>query len=291
MISGTPTAATGGPVAVTITVTDSTIPTHLTASTTGLTITINPPTLAITNTALPNGTVGVAYTASETASGGTQPYTYSATGLPAGLSINSGTGVISGTPTTATAGPVAVTITATDSTNPTHLTASTTGLTITINPPGLTITNTALPNGTVGVAYTASETASGGTAALHIFGHRTACRAVDQRRHRRDQRNADDGHGRRVAVTITVTDSTNPTHQTASTTGLTITINPPTLTITNTALPNGTVGVAYTASETASGGTTPYTYSATGLPAGLSINASTGAISGTPTTATGGPSR
>ena len=35
----------------------------------------------------------------------------------------------------------------------------------------------------------------------------------------------------------------------------------------------------------ASGGTAPYTWSATGLPAGLAINASSGLISGTPTTA------
>jgi hypothetical protein len=38
---------------------------------------------------------------------------------------------------------------------------------------------------------------------------------------------------------------------------------------------------------TATGGTTPYTWSATGLPTGLSINASTGLISGT-TRITGG---
>jgi hypothetical protein len=50
--------------------------------------------------------------ASDSASG--QALTYSATGLPAGLSINSSTGLISGTPTTAATS--SVTVTATDST-------------------------------------------------------------------------------------------------------------------------------------------------------------------------------
>jgi len=45
--------------------------------------------------------------------------------------------------------------------------------------------------------------------------------------------------------------------------------------------------VAYSATLAAKGGTTPYTWSLTSgaLPAGLSLNASTGAITGTPTTA------
>jgi serine protease len=59
------------------------------------------------------GTVGVAVSLSMSASGGTPPYTWSATGLPAGLSISSSSGVISGTPTTATT--YSVTVTATDS--------------------------------------------------------------------------------------------------------------------------------------------------------------------------------
>ncbi|HEX3012352.1 MAG TPA: FG-GAP-like repeat-containing protein [Syntrophomonadaceae bacterium] len=46
-----------------------------------------------------------------------------------------------------------------------------------------------------------------------------------------------------------------------------------------------TLGVAYSCTLAASGGKTPYTWSAAGLPAGLSLNTSTGEITGTPTLA------
>lgn len=57
------------------------------------------------------------------------------------------------------------------------------------------------------------------------------------------------------------------------------------LTITTTTLSSGTVGTAYSASVSASGGTSPYSYEVTSgsLPNGLSMS-SAGAISGTPTT-------
>jgi hypothetical protein len=61
----------------------------------------------------------------------------------------------------------------------------------------------------------------------------------------------------------------------------------PPLTVSMTSLPKGQVGTAYSAMLTASGGTSPYTWSISNgtLPTGLSLGGSTGAISGTPTQA------
>jgi hypothetical protein len=68
-----------------------------------------PAALAVSTASLPGGTVGTAYSVTLAATGGTSPYTWSATGLPAGL-IQSG-GVISGTPTAAGTSSVIVTVT------------------------------------------------------------------------------------------------------------------------------------------------------------------------------------
>ncbi len=72
-------------------------------------------TVTVTSPGNQNGTVGTAASVQVQASdSGGQALSYSATGLPAGLSINSSTGLISGTPTTA--GTSTVTVTARDST-------------------------------------------------------------------------------------------------------------------------------------------------------------------------------
>ena len=61
----------------------------------------------------------------------------------------------------------------------------------------------------------------------------------------------------------------------------------PTLAVTCPGTTEGTVGTVFSSSMSASGGTAPYTYAigAGALPTGLSLNASTGAITGTPSTA------
>lgn len=109
VLSGTPTV--NGSFPIVFTLTDST-PTSVNKTLT-LTLAAAPGALAITSGAPPSPVIGVPYSFTVTATGGTAPYTFSATGLPAGLSIAAGTGVISGTPTAL--GGSSVTVTVTDS--------------------------------------------------------------------------------------------------------------------------------------------------------------------------------
>ncbi|GAA1374404.1 putative Ig domain-containing protein [Streptomyces beijiangensis] len=136
-----------------------------------------------------SSTVGQKVTLGNTAQGGTAPYTWSATGLPAGLSIDSGTGTVSGA--TSTAGAGQVTVTATDA---------------------------AGKSGSTTFTWTVGDS-GGGTLSM-----------------------------------------TNPGGQTVYT------------------------GRPFTLALKATGGTGARTFNATGLPAGLSVNRTTGVIAGTPTT-------
>jgi serine protease len=130
-------------------------------------------TVTVTNPGNQTGTVGTAVSlqihATDSASG--QTLTYSATGLPAGLSINSSTGLISGTPTTA--GTSSVTVTAKDTTNA----SGSASFTWTINPAGgntVTVTNPGNQTGTVGTAVSlqiqATDSASGQTLSYSATG-------------------------------------------------------------------------------------------------------------------------
>jgi hypothetical protein len=67
------------------------------------TVTVSAAALSVMTASLPGGTVGNVYSVPLAASGGTPPYSWAVTvgSLPAGLSLASSTGMISGTPTTA----------------------------------------------------------------------------------------------------------------------------------------------------------------------------------------------
>ncbi len=96
------------------------------------------PPLTITTTNLAPAIIGSAYNVTMSVSGGASPYTWSATGLPTGLNIDSSTGVISGTP--GIEGTFTINITVTDKT----LQSSSTSLSLTLNPTNVVVTDVSL---------------------------------------------------------------------------------------------------------------------------------------------------
>jgi hypothetical protein len=149
VLSGTPTAP--GAFTLTVTATDATGA----RGSASFTISISPAsTVTVTNPGAQSGTVGTAVTLqlSATDSAPGQTLTWSATGLPPGLSISgtstsgsTGAGLISGTPTTS--GNFTVTVTATDGTGASG--SATFGWTIAVTPI-FTLTNPGPQTGTVG---------------------------------------------------------------------------------------------------------------------------------------------
>ncbi len=232
------------------------------------------PVVTVLPSVVPLGEVGVVYPpVALAASAGTAPYTWSATTLPAGLAIDPTTGTISGTPTTA--GTTVAIITAVDATAQ----AASFDHSFTINA-AMSVAWTALPAAEVGVTYvpTASVaslgtapytwTATGLPAGIVI---NTTTGVVS----------GTPSAAGTSAVVVTVTDALGAVATQSSSVVVNAALQAPWPT-----LPRGQVGLAYTATTmTASSGATPYAWSQTGLPTGLVINATSGAVSGTPTAA------
>jgi hypothetical protein len=105
-----------------------------------------------------SGEKNVPYSSSVIATGGTAPYTYSMNPSVPGLTMNSSTGTITGTPTTA--GTFLFTVTATDATGATGKSG---GCAIQITA-GVTLGCAPAGTGSVGVAYSSSLVVSGGVA-------------------------------------------------------------------------------------------------------------------------------
>ncbi len=267
-ISGTPTTAAAS--TFTITATDSSAQTAQRS----FTVTIVA-AFAISTATLPNGTVGISFSTTVATVNGVGAVTFAVTTgtLPVGLTLAPTTGIISGTPTTAAAS--TFTITATDSTSPTAQRS----FTITVAP-ALVISTTSLPNGSPGSAYTttiATQNAVGAvTFAVSLGTLPTGLTLAPTT-------GIISGTPTTAAVstfTITATDSTSQTAQRSFTITVTSAFS-----ISTTSLPNGIVGAGYTATVEAQNAVGAVTFSVTNgsLPAGLTLAATTGVISGTPT--------
>jgi subtilisin family serine protease len=239
------------------------------------------PAPAVTTASLPGGTVNAAYSATLAASGGTPPYSWfiASGALPAGLTLASSTGTISGTPTVT--GTSNFTVEVSDA----QVQTATKALSVTISSVSSpTVTTTSLPTGTVDASYNAALAASGGVTPYSwsiTLGSLLAGLTLTS------STGAISGTPTTAGTSNFTVQVTDANSQTASK-ALSITINPAnTPTITTASLPSGTVNVSYSTTLAASGGVTPYSWSITvgSLPAGLTLTSSTGAISGTPTTA------
>ena len=279
VISGTPSAAAGE--TFTIEVADAAAPQNTANAMLSIAIT---DLLTITTSDLQNGVTGAAYSSTILASGGTPGYTWTITSgaLPGGLALDRNSGAITGTPTES--GTFGISVRAVDASNPQQIAATSLSLTII---PALTITTASLPNGTDGVPYASSAAISGGTAP---YTWSVSAGALPPGLSLNGSDGAISGTPNTTGVysfTISVSDASIPTNQSANQAYQVAINGAGTLNISTTSLAPVLIGTAYTAQLNATGGTAPYTWSVSGgsLPPGLSLDAMSGAISGTPSSA------
>jgi hypothetical protein len=238
------------------------------ATSTGCAITIST-SLVVSCGSVTAGEVGVSFNSGPmTVSGGTAPYTFSVVGtLPAGLTLNTTTGAVTGTPTASGSFKVQV---------KDALGATSTGCTITINT-SLVVSCGSVSAGKVGVSFNSgSMTVSGGTApyTFSVVGTLPAGLTLNTTTGAVTGTPAAAG-----SFKVQVKDAVGATNC-----GCPITIST-SLVVSCGSVSAGKVGVSFNSgSMTVSGGTAPYTYSVVGtLPAGLTLNTTTGAVTGTPT--------
>ncbi len=211
-----------------------------------------------------------------TASGGTPPYTWKATGQPAWLTVST-TGALTGTPPAS--GTFTFTATVTDSGGSEAQSGQTT-VTLKVAPAALTVPSPQTFTGIAGLPLADHQTltASGGTPPYKwVATGQPAWLTVSSNGSLSGTPPALGS----FTFTATITDSGATSPQSGHAT-VTLTVIGGTLVVPSSPTFTGVVGVPLAnQSLTASGGTSPYTWQATGQPSWLTV-ASTGLLTGTP---------
>lgn len=229
---------------------------------------------AITTTSLPPGKLNEPYSQALIATGGQAPYvwTISAGALPAGLYLGASTGVISGTPTSIET--AAFTVQIKDANDR----ISSASLSINVYSPVVT-PPVVLPFGTTGVPYSQTLTATGGLSPYTwTISSGELPTGLSLNSATGEIAGIPTGSGHSDFTTL-VTDSNGS----SASAQLSMDIYQP-LVIPPVLLSFGTTGAYYNQIVTATGGREPYSWSISSgvLPAGLTLDAATGVISGTP---------
>ena len=271
LFSWTPTAADVGTSTVTFIASDNGTP-QMSASE-NVIITVLPQ-LVLASSTLPTAVLNVPYSQPLSVSGGQTPYAFSVVSgaLPPGFSLDPATGIISSTST------AVATSTFTVQVQDAQEQTSAAAFTLVTTYPPVIITTNSLPSGTVGAVYSQTLQATSGTPP-YTWGVTAGALPVGM-----SLSSAGTISGTPTVpglYTFTV-EAVDANVQLATKT-LTITVNP-TPAITTTSLPQGSVSEAYSQTVLTTGGTQPFEWSisAGALPPGLSLDPSTGAISGTP---------
>jgi uncharacterized protein YjiK/stress response protein SCP2 len=275
-IMGTPTG-TSSSASYTVTVTD----TNGATGTATFSLTVNGAIVAsqaVASTSLTESRAAIPFT-TVTATGGTGTLTYSVSpALPTGLTFNSATGAITGTPT-GTSSLTSYTVTVTDSNGATA--AASFNLTVdaavvasqgvvaaslTENHAAMSFTPVTGAGGTGTLTYSVSPALPAGLSLNAATGAITGTPT---------------GTSSLTIYTVTVTDSNSATAM--ATFSLTVNASISTTVVVGSEMLTVNSAASFTP-ITATGGTGALAYSVSpGLPAGLSLNAVTGAITGTPT--------